>query len=198
MGSQGLAVTAARMGTKNGTPLLRDRDVASLSKTSGLEPMKVKEAFNAFVEEHPKGRVKPKAFRQMMTKTMPRKDAYKMEKHVFRIYDSNNDGSIDFIEFILIFHIMTYGTPEQVLEKIFRVFDVNSDGSISKKEMTRLVKDMYGLIKAEDPEASSPALIAESVFSTMDADGDGKITSAEFISACLSQDELCKMLALKI
>jgi len=186
------------MGNKNGTPVLRDEDVASLSKTSGLEPMQVREAFNAFVEEHPKGKMKPKDFSEMMTKAMPKKDASKMQKHVFRIYDSNNDGYIDFIEFMLIFHIMSDGTPEEVLGKIFRVFDVNSDGSITKKEMTRLVKDMYGLIKAEDPTAQSEALIAKSAFTEMDADGDGKITMEEFISACLSQDELSKLLALKI
>merc|ERR1712034_83284 len=91
----------------------------------------------------------------------PKKDASKMEKHVFRIYDSNNDGYIDFIEFMVIFHIMSDGSPEEVLEKIFRVFDVNSDGTINKKEMSRLIKDMYGLIKAEDPEAQSKELIAK-------------------------------------
>ena len=186
------------MGTKNGTPLLRENEVSTLSNSSGFDPLKVRKAFNAFVEEHPEGRVKLKAFRQMMTKTMSKKDACKMEKHVFRIYDTNNDGSIDFIEFMLIFQIMTYGTPEQVLEKIFRVFDVNSDGSITKKELTRLVKDMYGLIKAEDPDALTPALIVKSVFSKMDADGDGKISQTEFISACLSPHKLCRMLALNI
>ena len=43
-----------------------------------------------------------------------------MEKHVFRIYDSNNDGYIDFQEFMVIFYCMADGTPEEVLEKIFR------------------------------------------------------------------------------
>ena len=54
------------------------------------------------MEEHLKGRVKLKAFCQMMTKTMSKKDACKIEKHIFRSYDTNNNGSIDFIEFMLI------------------------------------------------------------------------------------------------
>ena len=29
--------------------------------------------------------------------------------------------------------------------------DVNSDGTIFKKEMNKLIKDMYGLLKSEDP-----------------------------------------------
>merc|ERR1711942_180510 len=186
------------MGNKNGTPVLRDEDAAALAKSSEMSVEEVKLAFEAFVKEHPKGKMKPKDFTEMMNRAMPKKDAKKMEKHVFRIYDSNNDGYIDFVEFMLIFHIMSDGTPQEVLGKIFRVFDLNLDGTINKKEMKRLVKDMYGLIKTEDPEVQSEAVIAASAFTEMDADGDGKITESEFINACLSQDEISKMLALKV
>merc|ERR1712002_137581 len=190
------------MGNRNGSPspILRPEDVSALSATSGLTEEQIREDFHNFLEEHPEGKVKPKLFRDMLTKAMPRKDASKMEKHVFRIYDSNNDGSIDFIEFMLIFHIMSAGTPEEIFAKIFRLFDINGDGTISKKEMSRLVKDMYGLIKTDDPHIGSQTEIADAAFSEMDADGDGKITLAEFVSACISHDEtsISKMLALKV
>ena len=80
------------MGSKNGKPVLREEDIEALSKSSGLEPMEVKAAFESFVTDHPKGKMKPADFRKLMTQAMPKKDASKMEKHVFRIYDSNNDG----------------------------------------------------------------------------------------------------------
>ena len=71
-----------------------------------------------------------------------RDDADKMEKHMFRVYDANDDGYVDFVEFMvsipswkrkqwifsniqMIFYIMSDGSPEEVLAKIFRVFDVN-------------------------------------------------------------------------
>ena len=70
-----------------------------------------------------------------------RDDADKMEKHMFRVYDANDDGYVDFVEFMvriqfweresifsnnqMIFYIMSDGSPEDVLAKIFRVFDVN-------------------------------------------------------------------------
>ena len=105
-----------------------------------MEKEEVKKAFDNFIAEHPNGKMKPAAFRKMMSQAMPKKDASKMEKHVFRVYDTNNDGYIDFVEFMVIFYIMSDGSPEEVLGKIFRVFDVNSDGSITNKEMQRLVK----------------------------------------------------------
>ena len=114
---------------------------------------------------------------------LPKKDCKKMEKHVFRVYDTNNDGFIDFVEFMVywekrvnshinfkvVYYVMADGSPEEVLLKIFRIFDINrwllklnhiyliyfSDGFISKKEMSRLIKDMYRMIKTECPETVS-------------------------------------------
>ena len=132
------------------------------------------------------------------TQALPKKEIDKVEKHVFRVYDTNGDGFIDFVEFMVLFHILSEGSPNEVLSKIFRVFDVNSDGTINKKEMQRLIKDMYGLIKADDPEAESKDLMAKSAFAEMDKDADGKITCSEFTTACLSQEKISKMLALKV
>merc|ERR1719466_457111 len=186
------------MGSKNGKPVLREEDIDALSQSSGLDQTQVKEAFNAFVAEHPNGCMKPKEFTAMMSQILPKKDASKMEKHVFRVYDTNNDGFIDFVEFMVIFYIMSDGSPEEVLDKIFRVFDVNSDGTITKKELTRLIKDMYGLLKTDDPNIAAKDLIAKTAFAEMDKDEDGKVTSEEFITACLNQEEFSKMLTIKV
>merc|ERR1712212_1200812 len=165
-----------KMGSSNGKPVLRPEDVSALAKSSGLDEVQVRQSFDAFVAEHPDGKMRPKDFREMMQKALPAKDVGKMEKHVFRIYDTNNDGYIDFPEFMIVFYIMSDGTPEEVLGKIFRVFDVNSDNSITKKELTRLIKDMYGLLNNDNPEQASEKFIATSAFAEMDKDADGKIT----------------------
>ena len=177
------------MGSKNGKPVLRDEDVAALSQSSGMPEVEVKDAFNAFIAEHPNGKMKPKDFREIMSSALPKKDASKMEKHVFRIYDSNNDGYVDFVEFMVVFFILSDGSSEEVLTKIFRLFDVNSDGTITKKELTRLVKDMYGLLKKDDPNVNAIDLIAKSASAEMDKD--------EFMTACMGQQDFSMMLANK-
>ena len=47
---------------------------------------------------------------------------------------------------------MSDGTAEEALGRIFRVFDVNRDGHITERELKRLVKDMFKLVKDEVPE----------------------------------------------
>ena len=78
------------------------------------------------------------------------------------------------------------------------MFEVNSDGTITQKEITKLIKDMHGLLKEEDPNLPAQDLVAKSVFAEMDADKDGKVTVDEFVTACLGQGELSRMLALKV
>lgn len=183
------------MGSKNGKPLLREDDIANLVKTSGMTEKDVKHAFDSFVAEHPNGKMKPKDFRQIMSSALPKKDASKMEKHVFRIYDANNDGHVDFVEFMVVYTIMAGGSETEILTKIFRLFDVNSDGVISKKEMSRLVKDMYGLLKKDDPNISAADLIAKSAFAEMDKDEDGKVSLQEFLTACQAEKDFSKLLS---
>ena len=93
--------------------------------------------------------MKPTVFKQMVYKMLPVSEAEKMESHVLRVYDENNDGVVDFTEFMVMYYIMSDGTPEEVLIKIFRIFDVNSDGVISNTEMIKLITDMYGMLKKE-------------------------------------------------
>ena len=93
--------------------------------------------------------MKPTVFKQMVYKMLPISEAEKMESHVLRVYDENNDGVVDFTEFMVMYYIMSDGTPEEVLIKIFRIFDVNSDGVISNAEMVKLITDMYGMLKKE-------------------------------------------------
>jgi len=134
-----------------------------------------------------------------MQKCYPDQDIEKLEKHIFRMYDINNDGKIDFREFMIVLTVISKGTPQENLEQIFRIFDVNNDGTVSKTELHRIVKDLYGLIGKEDnPTQATDATLAEVAFKEMDTDGDSKITKDEFIRACQSNEKISSMLALKI
>ena len=62
----------------------------------------------------------------------PSTDTDKLEKHIFRMYDANGDGFIDFREFMLVLYVLSSGTPEENLKQIFRIFDINNDKSISR------------------------------------------------------------------
>ena len=84
----------------------------------------------------------PYTFREMIMKTMPRCEVSKLEGHLFRLYDTNNDDHIDFVEFMNIFKMLTGGDPREILTNLFRVFDLDGDQQITVLEMETLVKDL--------------------------------------------------------
>jgi len=187
------------MGNKNGVPVLREEDIRTFCESSGLSEDQVRQKFEVFMKDHPTGKIGRKSFRKILQEALsysknPVKDVAKMEKHVFRIYDTNNDGYIDFIEFMVVFHVLSEGKPDDVLRKLFRLFDVNSDGNISKKEMMRLVKDLQGLSTTQGSREN----LAATAFKEMDRDGDGIVTCEEFVEAVLNEEKVSKMLTMNV
>ena len=71
----------------------------------------------------------------MVAQTLPdltSEEAEKVENHIFRIYDANGDGVIDFHEFMTVFMILTGDEPRSVLQRMFLIFDVDNSGLITK------------------------------------------------------------------
>lgn len=137
--------------------------------------------------------------RSMMKTCYPEKDTAKLEKHIFRMYDTNGDGCIDFREFMIVLYVLSSGTPEENLKQIFRIFDINNDGSISKKEMLRIVKDLFHLLRDEEnPDNSSDKALATQAFQEMDTNADGSVSLEEFMKACMTHEKISTILTLKI
>merc|ERR1739837_19008 len=187
------------MGCVHATTILTNEDLEFIAKNTALTKVQVESRYQNFLKLHPDGRISRKSFHSMMKECYPGADTEKLERHIFRMYDTNKDGHIDFREFMIVLYIMSNGTPEENLKQIFRIFDINNDGSVSQKELGRIVKDLFHLFKKEDnPDKESQETIANKAFKEMDVDSDGKVTEEEFVRACLSQETISKMLALKV
>jgi len=187
------------MGCANGKQVLTEDDFNYLASHTALSREEVEEKYRNFLERHPDGKITKKEFRNMMQVCYPSTDTDKLEKHIFRMYDANGDGYIDFREFMLVLYVLSSGTPEENLKQIFRIFDINNDGSITQKEMVRIVKALFHLLNQDDnPGQESESTIAKMAFQEMDADQNGRVSLDEFIRACLQQEKISSMLTLKL
>ena len=136
----------------------------------------------------------------MMKKALPRfteEESEKMEMHIFRIYDKNQNGVIDFHEFMTVFMILTGNEPEEILNRVFRIFDVDSDEVITQEEMLILVSDMHKLIK-DDMKDNTDEDLAINAFLEMDTNNDGEVSRQEFVKAVANQKVFSQFLASKI
>ena len=185
------------MGAQNGKIVVTEEQFENFSKTSGMAKERVVKHCQEFLKNHPKGRMNRKefiTFTNMALKNTRKIDIKSMAEHIFRMYDTDQDDHITFIEFMVIYNIMINGNAEENLKKIFLIFDINRDGVIAPEEMTILVKDISILVDGEE-DSTKPA---SKVFNEMDKDNNGKITSEEFRAAILAQEKFSKFLALKV
>ncbi|XP_059098163.1 neuronal calcium sensor 2-like isoform X2 [Tigriopus californicus] len=188
-----------KMGCANGKSALTEDDLEFIATHTAVTREEVDAQYESFLRKHPDGQISRKEFSALMRQCYPNADTDKLEKHIFRMYDSNQDGFIDFREFMIVLYIMSSGSPEENLHQIFKVFDINNDGAISMRELKRIVKDLFHLLSPEDnPEQASKSAMASMAFKEMDTNSDGKVTREEFVKAIMGQEKFSSKLALKI
>ena len=87
----------------------------------------------------PSGQLTRAKFLEVYSSFFPQGNAEKFCEHVFRTFDADNSGRIDFKEFLLAINITSAGKPEQKLEWAFQMYDVNGDGTIEPSEMCEII-----------------------------------------------------------
>lgn len=94
--------------------------------------------YENFQKQCPTGRITPEEFEQIYTRFFPESDAKSYARHVFRSFDTNDDGTLDFKEYIIALHMTSTGKTTRKLEWAFSLFDVDKNGYISKTEVTEI------------------------------------------------------------
>jgi len=176
---------------KSQPAVLSEDDLTYISLHTGLERKAVESHYQQFLESHPSGSMEPASLKAMLQESLPGADIAGLAEHIWRIYDTNLDGEVDFREFMLALCVMKTGSPEENLKQIFRLFDINSDGKVERGEMGRVAEELRKLGEVGEE-------LVQSAFIEMDEDMDGGVTEEEFVRACLQQRKASASLTLKV
>ncbi|CAF3616956.1 unnamed protein product [Rotaria socialis] len=164
------------------------------------------EWYEGFILDCPNGELTKKKFIQVYRQFFPNGQAEAFCTHIFRTFDADNSGKIDFKEFLMAINITAKGNPEKKLKWAFKMYDIDSNGSIDRQEMLRIIESIYDLLGAGIAKNASNGALAgrdpndtpenrtTQIFAIMDEDKNGVITEEEFIRGCLADRVLYQML----
>ena len=178
-------------------PSLSEEDLVYLKRKTKEGKSQIEAQYQVFLTNHPDGQISKRSFKLMLSKSFPGASVKKLSTRIWRMFDIDNNGIIDFKEFRMVLHVMSNGSSKDKLKQIFRVFDVNRDGNINPQEIKKIVKDLLKLDNDQKDKIDKESL-AKSAFSEMDENEDGNVSRREFMNACLEKKRFSTILALKI
>merc|ERR1712106_1175865 len=192
----GSAVLSIKMGAAASTGGLSQDDLEFLQRNTHYDKDTICDFYKGFMADCPGGKMDPDSFCQIYSKCFPTGNAKEFCGHVFRTFDTDKNGVIDFKEFLLSIDVNSSGSAEEKLNWAFSMYDVDGNGYIDIYEMTKLVSSIYKMVgttlmQLEDTAADR----AQAIFDKMDIDSDGKVTKDEFCRTCLDDKDLLGLLA---
>ncbi|CAH8864531.1 unnamed protein product [Trichobilharzia szidati] len=171
------------MGQKQ--PKLKQDAVEELLTQTSFTEAEIQDWYKGFLKECPTGHLSIDDFKRVYTKFFPYGESTRFAECVFRTFDKNRDGLIDFRDFLSSLNITSRGDLPQKLRWAFTMYDLDNDGYISRQDLIEVLTAIYAMVGSAveftDSEAT-PERRTEKIFQLMDLDGDNRLSLDEFIN----------------
>lgn len=105
-------------------------------------------------------------------------------RQLFALFDRNNDGSIDFREYVIGLSVLCNpARTERILQMSFRLFDLDDDGFITEQELAALLRAAFGV----------PDLDVSQLFREMAGQNSEYVSYVTFKNFALKHPEYAKL-----
>ncbi|CDO66981.1 protein phosphatase 2b regulatory subunit, putative [Plasmodium reichenowi] len=158
----------------NTQAILSEKDQKDLLQAANFSETDIKKMYKRFIEldTNKNGQLDPNELFDV-----PEICDNPLVKRVISIFDSNSDGKVSFVEFLVGITKLASSTDDFQKKKFaFDVYDINKDGMISNGELFTVMKMMVGN-NLNDTQLQQ---LVDRTILQADKDGDGMISFEEF------------------
>ncbi|XP_033847722.1 guanylyl cyclase-activating protein 2-like [Periophthalmus magnuspinnatus] len=160
----------------------------------------IQELYRKFANECPSGNLHLHEFKKIFgfSKNSTEEESAYME-NVFRSFDTNGDGHIDFLEYVAAVHLILRGKLKDKLVWSFKVFDRDGNGSLDRAEVGLIIKIIGNIKQPQEPNSTRNVdEIVERIFALIDKNNDSEISLEEFIDGAEKDPWVLNQLKLNI
>lgn len=162
----------------------------------------IKVFHSSFLKDFPRGKLNKTQFFQIYKKCEKENNPNAFCEHIFRAFDSDNDGSIGFSEFLIGVSMPSAPLNKKSLRNklrwLFNIYDINGDGLVDKAEVQTVIDSFYTLLGDEEEFMTlkvQAVVHANEIFDKLNFDKKMFITIDQFTEGCLEDYKLLNLFA---
>jgi len=142
--------------------------------------------YKNFHKDCPNDKLDKAKFLQIYQQVFPFGDPDEFAQYTFKVFDKDNNGTIDFQEFACALSLTSRGSLQEKLKWTFQLYDVDGNKEIARDELLRVVQSIYkmtGSVVELSPDEDTPEYWVEKIFHSVDQDGSNTISYEELLRA---------------
>ena len=187
-----------------GKLVLTEETIIYLMEITSFNRNEIINWHEGFIRDCPKGRLNKKKFIEVYKVFYPPGKADKFCSLVFKVFDCDNSGYIDFTELLIAISITAQGDACKKLTLAFKMvslvilkilqynffnflilpnkYDIDKNGQLDKKEMELIIEAIYDLMDEDNRKGeNAPKERVKQIMRQLDKDHSGSLSQDEFV-----------------
>ncbi|XP_041846355.1 guanylyl cyclase-activating protein 2-like [Melanotaenia boesemani] len=168
------------------------------SHSEEMDTAQIQELCIMFMKECPSGSLHLHEFKRIFGVQSSSAEESLFLETIFHSFDTNQDNTLDFLEYVAALNLILRGNLEDRLKWSFKMYDKDGNGKLDRQEVKRIIKILYKIKLQTGGMEMTPSEICERLFELVDQNHDGQISLSEFMEGAQKDEWVMNLLKLDV